>query len=55
MMGALLIIVIVAVMFGRGHNTPPVIDNILADPSQVTVDGTTEYPGSLLAIRSREP
>jgi hypothetical protein len=42
MMGALLIIVIIAVAFGRGHNSPPVIDNVLANPERVTVNGTAD-------------
>jgi hypothetical protein len=42
MMTALLVIVIVAVVFGRGHNSPPTIDNMLANPEQVTVNGTAD-------------
>jgi hypothetical protein len=37
MMGILLIMVIAAVLFGRGRNTPPEIERVAADPPQVVV------------------
>ena len=42
MMGVLLIMVIVAVLIGRGNNTPPVIDRIASDPASVEVGQTSQ-------------
>ena len=42
MMGVLLIMVIVAVLVGRGNNTPPVIDRVVSDPASVAVGETSQ-------------
>lgn len=42
MMGVLLIMVIVAILIGRGNNTPPVIEKVAADSAEVTVGETTK-------------
>jgi len=41
MMGVLLIMVVIAILVGRGNNVPPVIERMAADPAQVTVGETT--------------
>lgn len=41
MMGVLLIMVVIAILVGRGKNTPPVIERLTADPAQVTIGETT--------------
>lgn len=41
MMGVLLIMVIIAILIGRGNNTPPVIERVTADSAEVAVGETT--------------
>jgi hypothetical protein len=41
MMGVLLIMVVIAILVGRGNNAPPFIERMAADPAQVTVGETT--------------
>jgi len=42
MMGVLLVMVIVAVIIGRGNNTPPVIDRMASDPATVELGKTSQ-------------
>ena len=42
MMGVLLIMVIVAVLVGRGKNTPPEIERVAAEPPQVVIGETAD-------------
>lgn len=41
MMGVLILIVVVAIIVGRSNNTPPTIERLVANPSQVVVGGTS--------------